>query len=65
MNRGCVTPTQLHNWWETAEHNIEMIDGLDELPEDAQQKIQTALEQGHVDDEEWNGVSLLLRLRCL
>lgn len=46
----------LHNWWETAEHNLEMIDGFEELPEDAQKKVQTALELQHVDDEDWNGV---------
>ncbi|KAI7346744.1 hypothetical protein KC336_g22802, partial [Hortaea werneckii] len=32
---GCVTPEVLHNWHEKAEGDMEMIDGYDELPEDA------------------------------
>lgn len=54
--RGCVTPEVLHNWHEKAEGDMEMIDGYDELPEDAQEKVKRALEQGHVDDEDWKGV---------
>lgn len=37
---------------------MELIDGFDTLPEDAAEKVKRALEQGHVDDEDWNGVSL-------
>ena len=58
-NRGCVTPYVLHNWWEAAEHDFELIDGLDVMPADAQEKVKRALEQGHVDDDDWNGVSLI------
>ncbi|KAI7277127.1 hypothetical protein KC335_g127 [Hortaea werneckii] len=52
---GCVTPEVLHNWHEKAEGDMELIDGYDELPEDAQDKVKRALEQGHVDDEDWKG----------
>ena len=34
----------------------ELIDGYDILPADLQQKVKTALELEHVDDEDWNGV---------
>nr|POF04175.1 parp-type zinc finger-containing protein c2a9.07c [Quercus suber] len=52
---GCITPEVLHNWHETSEGQTDLIDGFDELPEAAQVKLQRALEQGHVDDEDWNG----------
>lgn len=53
---GCVTPTVIHNWAETSGGDMDLVDGYDELPPDAQQKVKRALEQGHVDDEDWNGV---------
>lgn len=40
--------------------DTEMIDGYDELPEDMQAKVLRALEQGHVDDEDWKGVSIFV-----
>nr|POF13058.1 parp-type zinc finger-containing protein c2a9.07c [Quercus suber] len=52
---GCITPEVLHNWHEASEGQTDLIDGFDELPEEAQAKLKRALEQGHVDDEEWNG----------
>jgi hypothetical protein len=58
LNRGCITPPVLHNWWEAAGQDFELIDGLDTLPEDAQEKVKRALEQGHVDDDDFNGVRL-------
>ena len=54
--RGCVTPAVLHNWHEVAQGDMEMVDGYDDLPDDAKAKIKRALEQGHVDDEDWGGV---------
>ena len=54
--RGCVTPTVLHNWKELAGDDMEMIDGYSELPAVVQVKVKRALDQGHVDDEDWNGV---------
>lgn len=35
---------------------MEFVDGFDTLPDDAAEKVKRALEQGHVDDEDWNGV---------
>lgn len=37
---------------------MDLIDGYDELDEDSQQKVYRALDQGHVDDEDWKGVSV-------
>ena len=40
------------------------MDGLDELPEDEQDKIKRAIEQGHVDDEDWQHVCSDVVLAC-
>ncbi len=53
-----MTPTVLHNWAESSEMDMELVDGYDILPPDVQEKVKRALEEGHVDDDEWNGVSL-------
>ena len=37
---------------------MEMVDGYDALPADVQAKVERALEDKHVDDEDWNGVSI-------
>ena len=34
-----------------------MVDGYDELPEEYQEKIDFALKNRHVPDEDWKGVS--------
>lgn len=39
------------------EGDVELIDGYEDLPEDLQAKVQRAIEQGHIDDEDWKGVS--------
>lgn len=36
-----------------------MVDGYDELPEEYQKKVDFALKNGHVPDEDWKGVSRL------
>ena len=51
-----MTPPVIHNWWEEAEHDLDRIDGLDEVPEEVQETVKRALQQGHVDDEDWAGV---------
>ena len=61
--RGCVTPKQVENLKESIENNVDLFDGYDELPENIQEKMRRALEQGHVDDEDWKGVSEQRR-RC-
>ncbi|PYH74776.1 uncharacterized protein BO88DRAFT_400450 [Aspergillus vadensis CBS 113365] len=56
---GCVTPKIIANMVETVgeegERDWSALDGYDELPEDLQEKVRRAIEQGHVDDEDWKG----------
>ncbi|RAK98270.1 uncharacterized protein BO80DRAFT_362068, partial [Aspergillus ibericus CBS 121593] len=59
---GCVTPKIIANMIETVgdanesgERDYTALDGYEELPQDAQAKVRKALEQGHVDDEDWKG----------
>ncbi|KAJ5211951.1 zf-PARP-domain-containing protein [Penicillium cinerascens] len=59
---GCTTPKVIENivtaWKDilpSEEPDYTMLDGYDELPEDLQLKIRTALTQGHVDDSDWKG----------
>jgi hypothetical protein len=65
LNRGCVTPQVLHNWQESSQGDMELIDGYDAIPEDAQLIVKTALEVGHVDDEVWNGVGAATTHDCM
>lgn len=39
--------------------DMELVDGYDTLPDHAQEKVKRALEEKHVDDEDWNGVRSL------
>lgn len=55
--RGCVTPKQLANLNETIEGNFDYLDGYEEITPEMQGKVKVALEQGHVDDNDWKGVS--------
>ena len=55
-NRGCVTPRQIENIKESIDEDVDMLDGYDEIPPDLQEKIKAAIEHGHVNDEDWNGV---------
>lgn len=57
VDRGCVTPKQIDNLIESSGGDTDMVDGFDELPDEYQEKIKYALENGHVHDEDWNGVS--------
>ncbi len=54
--RGCVTPKQLESLHDVLEGDVDMFDGYEELPNDCQEKVKRALENGHVDDEDWKGV---------
>lgn len=54
-----MTPEVFHNWQITAQGDMELVDGYDTLPEDVQEKVKRALEQGHVDDDDWKGVRTL------
>jgi hypothetical protein len=61
--RGCVTPKQIQNLIETSGGDTELVDGFDELPAEFQEKVTFALENGHVPDEDWKGVSDYLTQR--
>lgn len=65
MTRGCVTPSQIKNIQDQVgplddldldEDLPSILDGYDELPPEACEKIKYALIHGHVADEEWKGV---------
>lgn len=58
--RGCVTPVVVSNIRDFIDGDFEMIDGFEEMPADWQDKIKRAVEQGHVDDEDWKGVSTFI-----
>lgn len=63
-HRGCVTPKQIENILEQLggldgldlDKDLDILDGYDELPTEHQNKIKYALENGHVNDEDWKGV---------
>lgn len=57
--RGCVTPQMLGNMKLKTEDNLDYLDGYEELPSEMQEKVARAFEQGHVDDGDWKGVSLM------
>jgi hypothetical protein len=57
LPRGCVTPAQIDNLIETSGGDTDMVDGYDELPAEYQEKVKFALENGHVPDDDWKGVS--------
>ncbi|KAB8078940.1 hypothetical protein BDV29DRAFT_165567 [Aspergillus leporis] len=56
---GCVTPKIISNLIEMVgedeDKDYEQLDGFEDLSEENQEKIKKALEQGHVDDEDWKG----------
>ncbi|KAF1932571.1 zf-PARP-domain-containing protein [Didymella exigua CBS 183.55] len=52
---GCVTPAQIDNLIETSGGDTEMVDGYDDLSEEYQKKVDFALKNGHVPDEDWKG----------
>lgn len=57
--RGCTTPNVVKNVEEKIEGNLDYLDGYDDLPEREQGKVRLALDQGHIADEDWTGVSLI------
>ncbi|OJJ87470.1 uncharacterized protein ASPGLDRAFT_44023 [Aspergillus glaucus CBS 516.65] len=60
---GCITPKLIGNLNEAIdeeggdgeEKDYSVIDGYEDLSDELQEKIRGALEQGHVDDEDWKG----------
>ena len=57
-----MTPKQISNLKDSIEGDPSQIDGYDELPEDVQEKLVRAVEQGHIDDEDWGWVVGLLSI---
>ena len=55
-SRGCVTPKQITGVKSSIEDNLDLFDGFDELPNDLQEKVKTALADGHIADDDWTGV---------
>lgn len=65
-SRGCVTPLQIKNLQDQVGPLDDLdldsdlpaiIDGYDEITPESQDKIKYALQNGHVHDEDWKGVS--------
>lgn len=54
--RGCVTPKQIVGVKSSIEDDLDLFDGFDELPDDFQEKVKTALANGHIADDDWTGV---------
>jgi hypothetical protein len=54
--RGCVTPQQISNITLEIDDDVMNLDGYEELPKEVQEKVARTFKQGHVDDEDWNGV---------
>ncbi|KAL4878664.1 hypothetical protein BJY04DRAFT_195357 [Aspergillus karnatakaensis] len=56
---GCVTPKIIQNLRELVgeddDQDLDLLDGYDEIPAEFQEKVQKALDQGHVADEDWKG----------
>ena len=49
---GCTTPAQLANINGYIEDDPDNLDGYEDLDEDDQERVRTALEEGHVADED-------------
>lgn len=47
--------------------DFDSLDGYDEISSENQEKVKQAVNQGHVDDDDWKGVSMLITCRgvCL
>ncbi|SLM39743.1 Zinc finger, PARP-type [Lasallia pustulata] len=52
---GCITPAQIASLNGVIEGNLDYLDGYEDLTVEDQVKVQRALENGHVDDEDWKG----------
>jgi Poly(ADP-ribose) polymerase and DNA-Ligase Zn-finger region. len=60
--RGCFTPKQIVNvrkdlTADSEDLDFSRLDGFNELTNELQEKIRKAIELGHIEDEEWKGVS--------
>lgn len=62
LRRGCTTPEQISHLKAAIEDNVENLDGYEELDSASQDKVRTAIEVGHVSDDDWKGVRSLQSL---
>jgi hypothetical protein len=53
--RECVTPMQLAHVADVINGDMELLEGYEDLDEDLQEKVSRAIEQGHIDDDDWTG----------
>lgn len=51
-----MTPEQIKNVQGFIEGDMNLVDGYDELTPEAQAKVDFAIKNGHVPDEDWRGV---------
>lgn len=58
-----MTPKQIANLKKGINNDATELDGFEDLPEDFQEKIRNAVQEGHVADEDWGGVSHLIQNR--
>ncbi len=56
-----MTPKQIANLKKAIANDATELDGYEDLPEDFQEKIRNAVQEGHVADEDWGGVKCLGR----
>lgn len=57
-----MTPVQIAGVKDTTEGDMDMLDGYEDLPNDLQEKVKQAFEDGHVADDDWKGASLPRRM---
>ena len=50
-----MTPTQISNLTSSLEGDMSLLDGYDELSSEDKERVERAISQGHVDDEDWRG----------
>jgi hypothetical protein len=55
-----VTPAQIQGVKDSIADDLDSLDGYDGVSPEMQEKIRNAIEQGHVADEDWSGVSAWL-----
>lgn len=73
VHRGCVTPKIIANLNEAVEdgsasdgaRDYAVLDGYEDLSPENQDKVRAALQQGHVADSDWRGVSCSLFISVL
>ncbi|KAJ9667964.1 hypothetical protein H2201_001769 [Coniosporium apollinis] len=51
----CVSPKVISNMQVHCQGDLSLIEGYEEMPDEWQDKIARALEQGHIDDEDYKG----------